>query len=212
MARSAAWPSEICPTVPEIRVQSEAERQERHEQSVGEGLQEIRFIPHEREKPRCGDQRDERRAGQAQRLRRRDEGPGHRFGRQLTTPAEQAVRRRRQDQDHEDEGEQVAVAGAEQGDPIALGKPQDQAAGYGPRHVAEAAEQHRHHAFERCVETHGGVDAVVEHADQQTADGAERGSDGEHRHVHAVGVHPHLARRIRVLSGGAHRPPKLGET
>ena len=149
--------------------------------------------------------------GTPDRLAACHEGAGHGLGRQLAAALEDPVRPPHQHRDQHDEREQVAVAGAEQGDAVALDQAQDQAAADRARDVAHAADHQRHHALEHGLEAHVRVDVVVVHADQQAGDAAQRRGDREHAHVHQIDVDAHLLGRVAVLGGRARRPAELGE-
>ena len=74
-----------------------------------------------------------------------------------------------------------------------------------------AADYDGDNALKGRLKAHRGVDMVVVHADQQPADAAERGGDGEHRTVDAIDVNAHLPRRIAILRSRAHRVAEFGE-
>jgi hypothetical protein len=192
--------------------QREAQRQRAVEPRVGERLQQVRRRFEERQRHRCGDERNEQPRRHVPGLARRDERARQRLGRQRALAAEEAVRLPHQDDQQQREGEQVAVRRAEDRHAVALDQPQQQAADDGARHIAHAADHGGHHALERRLEAHRRADVVVVHAHQQAREPAQRGGDGEHRLVHAVDVHAHLLRRVAVLRGGAHGPAELRET
>jgi hypothetical protein len=108
-------------------------------------------------------------------------------------------------------GEQIAVAGAERRDAVALCQAEQQAAGDGAGYIAHAADHLRDDPLQPGVEPHAGIDRVVIHADQEAADAAERGRDREYRAVHFVDVDAALLRGVAIQRGCPHRPAELGE-
>ncbi|MDR8804531.1 hypothetical protein FEP89_05287 [Burkholderia multivorans] len=189
----------------------EAQREQAVQPRVGQRLQDIRRCAEPGRHGRERDQRDDRRARHAQRLRGCEEGARHRLGRQRAVRAEQAVRPPDEEHDQQPEREQVAIARAEQRDAVAFDEPEQQAPRDRARHVAEAADQQRDDALQRRLEAHRRIDAVVVHADQQPAHAAERTCDRKHRLIHAVDVDAHLQRRVAILRRRAHGPAEPRE-
>ena len=190
--------------------QCEAQSQQCRQQPVGQRLQQIRF-GEQRQACRRGDDRRHQPARHPDGPAAGDESAGQRFGGQVAAAAEQPVGGGDQDQDQQHEGEQVSETAAEKRDAVTLGQAQQQPAADRARHVAQPANHHRHHALQGGVETHVGIDAVVIHPDQHAADPAQRRGDGEHGHVHPIGVHAHLTRSVLILRRRPHRPTKLAE-
>ena len=193
------------------RHQGQAEAQQGIEPGVGEDLQDIGIRQDERKQGQGDRHREQRPGGHVERLAGRDEGPGHRLGRRLALAGEQSVGPQDQDDDQQDEGEEVAIARAEQGDAVALDEAQQDAARDGAGHVAHAADDLGDDALQGRLEAHRRVDVVVIHADQQAAHRAQARGDGEHRAVHGVDVDAHLLRGVAVLRRGAHRPAQPRE-
>ena len=191
------------------RHQRQAEREHAKQPGVDQGLQHVEGHWKQRQDRKHGDRDQQGPARNAHRAARRNERAGQRLRRRLPRAREQAVRPQHQHDDQQQEREQIAVAGAEHRDAVALDQSQQQAADHRARHVAGAADDFGDDALQRRLQAHRGVDLVVVHADQQAGDAAERSRNAEHRLIDAVDVDAHLHRGVAVLRGRAHRPAEL---
>lgn len=127
----------------------------------------------------------------------------------LPGAGEQAVWPQHEHDDQQQEREQIAVAGAEHGDAVALDQSEQQASDHRTRHIAGTADDFGDDALERRLQAHRGVDLVVVHADQQAGNAAERSRNAEHGLIDAIDVDAHLHRGVAVLRGGTHGPAEL---
>ena len=148
---------------------------------------------------------------QAHRAAGRNEGAGHRFGRQSAPVAEESAGAHDQHRDQDAEGEEIAVARPECRHAVALDQPKQQAADNGTGDGAETAEQRGGKALERSLKTHRRVDAAVVHAHQCAAHTAKGGSQGEGGQVHPIDINAHLLGGIAILGSGAYRPAEPTE-
>ena len=189
--------------------QGEAEREHAEQPGVDQGLEHVEGHRQQRQDREDAGRDQQRPARNAHRAARRDERAGQRLGRRLPCAGEQAVRPQHEHDDQQQEREQIAVAGAEHGDAVALDQSEQQAADHRAGHIAGAADDFGDDALERRLQAHRGVDLVVVHADQQAGDAAKRSRNAEHRLIDAVDVDAHLHRGVAVLRGGADGPAEL---
>ena len=149
--------------------QGEAQRQHSGKPGVSEGLQEIGLRIDERQGRRRQRQAPQDRRRDANRTGRRKEGASQGLG-MHTASSEYAIGLQHQRADQQDEGEEVAISRAEERDPVAFRKTEDEAPENRARHVSDAADHSRDDALQHGVEAHAGIeDVVVVHPDQKAA-------------------------------------------
>src|SRR5579883_171865 len=192
--------------------QRQAQSEHRREPGVGESLQQVWRARRQRQRESRERERGDGPARQANGPARRDEGADQGLALDRRAAAEQAIGQPEEKSDQQHEGEEIAVRGAEQRDAVALGQAEQQAADDRARHIADAADHLRDHPFQGRLKAHRRIDVVVIHADQQAAEAAQRGGDGEDGAVDRVDIDAHLLRRLAILGGGAHGEAELGET